>query len=51
MAMNAAERMRREFSLDITVTRYAESHEELVGRRARGVSRSVDDTRVSNVCH
>lgn len=48
MAMNAAEIVRREFNLDITLERYAESYEELLDRRNRGTSWSVDDTSVSD---
>jgi glycosyltransferase involved in cell wall biosynthesis len=50
MALNAAELVRREFSLDITVARYAEAYEELMAGRARGASWSLEAAPVSDVC-
>lgn len=48
MAMNAAALVRREFSLDITVARYAGSYEELMRRCAGPPSFPVDNARVSD---
>jgi glycosyltransferase involved in cell wall biosynthesis len=43
MAANAAEHVRREFSLDITVARYADTYEELLGRCARYAPWAAND--------
>jgi glycosyltransferase involved in cell wall biosynthesis len=48
MARNAAALVRREFSLDITVARYAAAYEELIGHRACPAACAADGAQVSD---